>query len=79
MYVFIQNLRGNDSKWIFISTSISVLVRISIFVKREHDHGNSYKGKHFIATGKYGAGDGAKSSRSWSTLNTKGTVSLDIA
>ena len=27
----------------------SVFVRVSIAVKRHHDHGNSYKGKHLIA------------------------------
>ena len=29
----------------------AVLVRASIAVKRRHDHGNSYKGKHFIGAG----------------------------
>ena len=28
-----------------------VLVRVSTAVKRHHDHGNSYKGKHFIGAG----------------------------
>ena len=28
-----------------------VLVRVSIAVKRHHDHGNSYKGKHLIGSG----------------------------
>ena len=28
-----------------------VLIRVSIAVKRHHDHGNSYKGKHFIGAG----------------------------
>ena len=30
---------------------VVVLVRVSIAVKRHHDHGNSYKGKHFIGAG----------------------------
>jgi hypothetical protein len=29
----------------------NVLVRVSIVLKRYHDHGSSYKGKHFIGTG----------------------------
>ena len=29
----------------------SVLVRVSIAVKRHHDHGNSYKEKHLIVAG----------------------------
>ena len=34
----------------FICTiEFSVLVRVSIAVKRHHDQGNSYKGKHLIA------------------------------
>ena len=28
--------------------SWAVLVRVSIVVKKHHDHGNSYKGKHLI-------------------------------
>ena len=31
--------------------SPSLLVGVSITVKRHHDHGNSYKGQHFIGTG----------------------------
>jgi hypothetical protein len=30
---------------------LPVLVRVSITVKRHHDHSNSYKGKHFTGTG----------------------------
>jgi hypothetical protein len=30
---------------------VSVLVRVSIAVKRGHDHSNSYKGKYFIKAG----------------------------
>ena len=30
-----------------------VLVRVSITVKRYHDHGNSYKGKHLIEVAAY--------------------------
>jgi hypothetical protein len=34
-----------------MSQTISVLVRVSIALKRHHDHGNSYKGKHLIGAG----------------------------
>jgi hypothetical protein len=30
---------------------LSVLVRVSVAVKRHRDHSNSYKGKHLIGTG----------------------------
>jgi hypothetical protein len=30
---------------------LAVLVRVSIAVKRDHDQGNSYKGKHLIGAG----------------------------
>ena len=29
----------------------SVLVRVSVAMKRHHDHGNSHKGKHLIGAG----------------------------
>lgn len=74
-----RNVWENESKWIFIYTSLNAFVRIPISVKRGHDYGNSYKRKHLIGTGKYGAGEGVKSSRSWSTLNTKWSVLLGIA
>ena len=32
-------------------SEVSLLVRVSVGVKRHHDHGNSYKGKHLIGTG----------------------------
>jgi len=31
--------------------TIGVLVKVSITVKRHHDHSNSYKGKHLIGAG----------------------------
>ena len=30
---------------------LTILVRVSIAVKRHHDHGNSYRGKHVIGAG----------------------------
>ena len=30
---------------------VTVLVRVSIAVKRHHDQGNSYKGQHLIGAG----------------------------
>jgi hypothetical protein len=33
-----------------ITHLIPVLVRVSIAVKRHHDHSNSFKGKHFIGS-----------------------------
>ena len=34
---------------------MAVLVRVSIAVKRHHDHDNSYKGKHLIRVAYYNA------------------------
>ena len=31
--------------------TLAVLVRVSVAVKRHHDHGNSHKGKHLIGAG----------------------------
>lgn len=36
-----------------LSNSLSVLVRVSIAVKRHHGHGDSYKGKHLIEVAAY--------------------------
>jgi hypothetical protein len=35
----------------FLSLYLTVLVRISIAIKRHHSQGNSYKGQHFIEAG----------------------------
>ena len=50
--------------------------RVSIAVRRHHDHSNSYKGKHFTGAGLqfmvgYGAGEGAESSVSASAGSRK--------
>lgn len=54
----------------------TVLVRISVAVKRYHDHNNSYKGKYLIGTdlqfrGTHGVGEGAKISTSRSVGSRK--------
>ena len=38
-------------KWVSYLGSAPILVRVSIAVKRQHIHGNSYKGKHLIRAG----------------------------
>ena len=66
-YIVIKNAKSMNG----------VLLRTSIAVKKCHDHGNSYKGKHFIGAGlqfqrfrtwqhagRHGAREGAESSAS---------------
>ena len=48
LWVCIQDLADLDLE---IPSFLSVLVWVSIIVKRHHDHVNSYKGNHLVGVG----------------------------